>query len=687
MRVHELARELDVPSKELLGKLRELGVSVKSHMSAVDDETAALIREEHARPPADADTGREPRKEETPSAVPEPPPALPAQEKAPEKEEPSSIEAGTGGEPVIRIRGSVVVKELAEKLGLRPNQVIAELMSLNVLASINQRVDINTATAIAEKHGFKLEHEKRAAAQRFPKKTEEHEEDEEDRPEYIQPRPPVVTLLGHVDHGKTSLLDRIRHTAVVDDEFGGITQHIGASTVNAGGRSITFLDTPGHAAFTAMRARGAHLTDIAVIVIAADDGVMPQTEEAIKHAQAAGVTLVIAVNKTDLPGADVERVKQQLQQMGLTPEDWGGEIICCEVSAATGKGIDHLLEMILLQSEMMELKADPGRRAKGFVIEARLEPGMGPTANLLVTSGTLKITDAIVCGRYWGRVRALMNDHGTKIKSAPPSTPVKCLGLSGAPEAGTAFRVRTDEKSARAAAAREEEAAADTEAVSEKKTSLESLFEQLEEQQKAELRIILKADTRGSAEAVGHSLNEIKSSKVSLKIMLSGTGNVTVNDVMLASASDAVILGFHVSNEPGVASRAKHEGVEIRLHNVIYEMVDEVREAMTGLLAPKTTEKSVGKAEVKQAFGVGKNSKAAGCLVVSGTVRPAHRVRVKRGEETLAETSIQSLKRFQNFASEVKETQECGVRLNNFDDFKEGDVLEFYELEEVKQTL
>jgi translation initiation factor IF-2 len=698
MRVFELARDIGVESKAVIAKLREAGVEVKSHMSAVEPDAIDLVRAELA--PAAPAAAPEPAPAAAPAPPPEPQPApapeTPPPEPAPEpaaepgpatEPEPAAAPAGRP-EKVVRTRGPLVVKDLAEQLGMRPNMVISELMKMNIFASINQRVELDVVRKIAEKHGFAFEQEKRAEHKPAPRKREEDAEAEpEDRAEDLVVRAPVVTFLGHVDHGKTSLLDRIRNATVAEGEWGGITQHIGAYTVDLDGRKITFLDTPGHAAFTAMRARGANLTDIAVIIIAADDGVMPQTREAIMHARAAEVTLMVAINKMDVPGANADRVRQQLQQEGLTPESWGGELICCEVSAQTGDGIDHLLEMILLQSEVLELRANPQRRARGYVVEGRMEPGMGPVADLLVTTGTLKLGDALLCGRHWGRVKALINDHGAKVKSAGPSVPVRCLGLSGVPEAGAEFRVCKSDRWARSRAETSgQDADRETLTVA-RKTSLDSLFAQLEDSEKLELKIVLKADTQGSLEAIVHALEEIKSDKISLNFVLTGTGNISVNDVMLASASDAVILGFHVGSEAGVDSMAKHEGVDIRLHQVIYELIDQVREAMTGMLAPVVKEEVLGRAEIRQVFTLGKTSKVAGCLVVSGEVRADGRVRVLRGEEKLFDGRIASLKHFQDDVRSVRESQECGIRIGNYTGFEAGDELECYELREVEQSL
>ncbi len=689
MRVYELASELDLSSKELLKKLRELGVEVKSHMSSVDEDSIELMREERTGQGAQASTSQ-PAEEAADRIDAAEQETVEEEESAgedveEETETPVQPAPEESEEKILHIKGSIVVKELAEKLNVKPNTLIAQLMQMNILASINQKLDIHVARTIAGKYGYTVEQEKRGADKKAaPQKTEEKEED---RPEDLSIRPPIVTMIGHVDHGKTSLLDKIRNTAVTATEDGGITQHIGAYTIEVNGRWISFLDTPGHAAFTAMRARGANLTDIAVIVIAADDGVMPQTKEAIKHAQAAGVSIMVAINKVDLPGANPDKVKQQLQGAGLAPEEWGGEVICCPVSAITGDGIDHLLEMILLQSEVLELKANFKKRARGYVVEAQMEPGMGPTANLLVKEGTLKVGDPVLCGRYWGRVRALINDRGVKVKSATPSVPVKCLGLSGIPEAGAEFRVCATDKTAKTEA---EEYAVKVRVEQKsrpKRASLDDLYDHLHEESKEELRVIVKADTQGSVEAVTGSLESIESEKVNLNILLSGTGNVNANDVSLASASDAIIIGFHVGKESGVSATARHEGVEIRLHSVIYELIDEVRNAMTGLLAPRVNEKVLGHARVKQVFSVGKRGRAAGSIVEDGVAVANARVRIKRDQETIYEGKVLSLKRYQDDVSRVRAGQECGIMLESYMNFREGDILELYELEEVEETL
>ena len=733
MRVHELAKQLGLSSKDMLDKLHGLGVEAKSHMAALDDaaverarsalapkekkpaaaaekKTAAAAPKKPAVPPARpaapekkpaAAPAAKPARAEpahpapvpkpapapAPESKPQPPPAPVAEPKAEMKPAPAET-PGPPAAKVITLRGPIVVKELAEQLGLRPNQLITDLMMMNVLASINEKIDLRVAQKVAEKHGFQLEHEKKAIEHKpVLNKPGEEPETPQEKPEDMVARPPVVTFLGHVDHGKTSLLDAIRNTQVAKGEFGGITQHIGAYTVDTDGRRITFLDTPGHEAFTAMRSRGANLTDIAVIVIAADDGIMPQTTEAIKHAQAANVPIMIAINKIDLPGANVDRVKQQLAGIGLTPEDWGGSVICCPLSAVTKKGINELLEMILLQAEILELKANPKGQCRGYVVEAQLEPGMGPVVNLLVLNGTLHLGDVILCGAYWGRIRALFNDHGVKVKSVGPSTPVKCLGLSGVPNAGAEFKVCSNDKAARSQA-EERLAQLKTEHLTApKRASLGDFFKQLKDAERHELRIVLKADMQGSLEAIEHALRGIKSDKVLLNILLSGVGNITANDTLLASASDAVILGFHVAVEESVNSLAKREGVEIRLHSIIYELFDQVRDAMVGLLSPELREKIVGHATIKEVFALSKGGKVAGCLMKDGRVTSKCSARVIRGGETVYNGSIFSLRRFQNDASEAVEGQECGIRLDNFSDFAPGDVIELYEMEKIAQTL
>jgi translation initiation factor IF-2 len=596
----------------------------------------------------------------------------------------------TAPDRIIMLRGAIMVKDLAEQLGLRPNRLIADLMQLNILASINQRVEIDVAQKIAEKYGYKIEIERqKRSTERKPILRSEDADDAipDDKPEELVTRPPVVTFLGHVDHGKTSLMDRIRNTRVALGEAGGITQHIGAYTVEVNGRKITFLDTPGHAAFSAMRARGASLTDIAVIIIAADDGIMPQTREVIKQAQQAGVQIMIALNKCDLPSAKPDRVRQMLQGEGLTPEEWGGDVICAEVSAMTGAGVDHLLEMILLQADILELMANPSRRADGFVVEAQLEQGLGPTATLLVAGGTLNVGDIILCGEHFGRIRGLIDDRGRRVKSAGPATAVRCMGLSGVPEAGASFRVMLNEKRARELAESLSQERKQTELVSAKATSLDALMSQMKESQKRELAVIVKADTQGSAEAIVEALREIKSDKVTLNIVTSSIGNVSATDINKAGAGKALVLGFSVACETGVQQQARHDGVRVSTFRIIYELLDFVKQRMLDLLPPEYKEAVRGHAEIKVAFDIGKTGRVAGCQMLDGILRPDARYRIFRKKEKIWDGKISSLKHFQNEVSEVTGSQECGIFFNGYEDFQVGDLVECYVLEELPRTL
>lgn len=706
MRIHELAKELNISSKELLAQCATLHIEAKSHMASIAEADVSRLRESLATdktpvpsaptsPKSDAPPAREERIEKTPSLTttdqaqrvsPPSPPIKPHEkEPTPRTKAPSPPKPGA----TITIKGPIIVKDFAARLGLKPNRLIAELMSMNIFASINQKVDLKIAQKIAEKHGFKLDHEKKTGEHKAPVKTPlAPEEPEEDKPEDLLPRPPVITFLGHVDHGKTSLLDYIRRTRVTEKESGGITQHIGAYTIAFEGQHITFIDTPGHAAFTAMRARGANLTDIAVIIIAADEGVKPQTREAIQHAQAAGVVVMVALNKIDLETANPDKVKQELQELNLSPEEWGGDTICCPVSAKTGEGVDHLLEMILLQAEVLELKANPKRNARGYVIEAQLEPGMGPTAHFLVTRGTLRVGDHLVCGPYAGKVKALINDQGKKVRSAAPSFAVKCLGLKDVPGAGSPFQVYESERAAQAISNKLlEEKRTQALTSPQRKPSLRELLSQTDPSTVKELSVVLKADVQGSLEAIQQSLSEIKSDKVTLKIVLADIGNITGNDVLLASASNAIIMGFHVAKEGQVNSLAKQEGVDIRLYSIIYELLDDVRQVMTGLLDLTLKETVIGQARIKQVFQIGKRNQIAGCYVSEGRVTAKAQARLIRDNDVIYEGQISSLKRFQNDAREVRQGQECGLRLDTFSDYNEGDTIIFYTVDKIEQTL
>jgi len=594
------------------------------------------------------------------------------------------------GNKVIQMKPPVVVRDLAQRIGTRPHVLLAELMTLNVFANLTETIGEDVARKICERHGFLFELEKRERGAGMvhapPKKVEPLEIGEQATD--LMPRPPVVTVMGHVDHGKTSLLDAIRKTDVVAHESGGITQHIGASVVSLpDGKTITFLDTPGHEAFTKMRARGANVTDIAILVVAADDGIMPQTIEALNHAKAAQVPIIVAINKCDLPSANADRVKKQLQEHGLNPESWGGDIITVEVSATTKKGIDTLLEMILLQAEIMELKASPKVPAKGNVIEAQVEPGMGPTATVLVRKGTLRVGDSVVCGPYWAKIRALIGDKGQRLKEAPPSTPVKIVGLSGLPEAGLEFNVMKNDKEAKALSEQRglEARGAVMEPV--RGSRLEDLMSQFKEGEKKKLHLVLKADVQGSLEAIADSLGKLKSDKIELDIIHGVVGSITENDVLLASASEAVIIGFRVKAESGVTDAAKHEDVQIKLYTIIYELIEQVEEYMEGLLEPESRESVIGHAEVRKIFDLSKGAPVAGCAVTDGRIARSSRVRLLRRKAVQYEGRIASLKHFQDDVREVKAGSECGLRLENFSGIQEGDVLECYTVEKVAASL
>ncbi len=590
----------------------------------------------------------------------------------------------------IQLRGPATVKELAEYMDVRPNKLIADLMQFNILASINQRLELPIAEKIARKYGFEIELEKaKRSTERRPVLRSEDADDDipDDTPETMELRPPVVTFLGHVDHGKTSLMDYVRKAKVAAGEAGGITQHIGAYTVDIQGRKITFIDTPGHAAFSAMRARGANLTDIAVIVVAADDGVMPQTREAIGHARQAGVQILVAINKCDKPEAKPDRVRQMLQGEGLTPEEWGGDIVCCEVSALTGMGIDNMLEMILLQADVLELTANPNRRADGAVIEAQLEQGLGPTATLLVTGGTLNIGDIVFCDKYFGKIRALIDERGRRVKSAGPSIAVKCTGLSGVPDAGANFRVMLNEKRARELA---EKAAEEQKLASLSNAQAASMTDwsaRLGEGDKPELGIILKADTQGTAEAVAEAFTTLKSEKVVCNLIFAGVGNVAPNDVQRAGSGAAIIVGFNVSSESGVQSMARHNGVRINTFRIIYELLEYVKRCMLDLIAPEYKEIVRGHAEIRQVFDISKKGRIAGCQMLDGSLRMKGKFRIIRKKDVIFDGALDAMKHFQKDVTEVTGAQECGLSFLNFEQFAEGDMVECYEMEELPKAL
>ena len=578
----------------------------------------------------------------------------------------------------VSIPDEITVSELASRLKVVATEVIKKLMGLGIMASINEVVDFDTASLVAEELGAKVEKEVHITIE------ERLIVDEEDKEEDLVERCPVVVVMGHVDHGKTSILDRIRNAHVTDSEAGGITQHIGAYQVMCNGKPITFLDTPGHEAFTAMRLRGAQATDIAILVVAADDGVMPQTVEAINHAKAAGVSIIVAINKMDKEGANPDRIKQELTEHEILCEEWGGDVICVPVSAVTGMGIDELLENILLVAEVKELKANPNRLGKGTVIEAKLDKGRGPVATILVQNGTLNLGDIIIAGTAVGRVRTMKNDKGEEIKSAGPSTPVEITGLGEVPDAGDAFNVVADEKLARELAEQRKHQAKEEIFGQYQKVTLENLFSQITEGERKELPIIVKADVQGSVEAVKQSLEKISNDEVRVKVIHGAVGAVSEGDVMLAAASNAIIVGFNVRPDPIAKDSAERDGVDIRLYRIIYDAIEEIEDAMKGMLAPKYREVEAARVEVRQVYKISNVGQVAGCYVLSGKVGRNNEIRVVRDGIVIAEDKMASLKRFKDDVKEVSEGYECGISLEKFSDIKEGDILEAFYMEEYR---
>jgi len=572
----------------------------------------------------------------------------------------------------------ITVGMLAEQLKKSPAEIIKSLMMLGVMATVNQKLDRDTVELLATEAGYELKDEI------VTDKTEFEKIVIEDRPEDLVTRPPVVTIMGHVDHGKTTLLDAIRHSRVVETEAGGITQHIGAYQVQHDGKWITFIDTPGHEAFTAMRARGAQVTDICILVVAADDGVMPQTKEAIDHARAAKVPIIVAINKVDKPTANPDRVMQQLSELGLLPEAWGGDTIYCKISALKKQGIDELLEMINLVAEINELKANPNRLATGTVIEAKLDKGRGPVSTLLVQNGTLRVGDVLVVGNTFGKVRAMTNDRNQQITEATPSTPVEVIGLNEVPKAGDNFMVFTDEKEARKIAEARAQKSREQEYQTAKPVTLDDLFAQIKEGELKELNIILKADVQGSLEALSASLQKIDVEGVKCNIIRSGVGAITESDVSLASASGAIIIGFNVRPTGKTRELAKEEKVEIRLYNIIYNVIEDIEKAMKGLLEPVYEEKVIGLAEVRQTFKVSRIGTIAGCYVLQGVIRRNSGARLIRNGIVVYESKISSLRRYKDDVKEVNQGYECGITIENYDDIKEGDQIECFIMEEVE---
>ena len=605
-------------------------------------------------------------------------PTLRREERARQVQPTSVGETTKPRKKVIKVTAGISVKDFAEVLGQKPTEILRKLMDLNVVKNLNQPMDLDAGLLIAEGYGMAVE----AVAS---KGGEALLEDilEPSGQERWEPRGPVVTVMGHVDHGKTSLLDAIRKTQVTDQEAGGITQHIGASFVKVGERGVTFLDTPGHEAFTGMRARGAQVTDIVVLVVAADDGPMPQTIEAVNHAQAANVPIIVAINKIDLPGSNPDRVKQGLAEYGLLPESWGGQTIFVEVSAKQGQGLDNLLDMLLLQADVMELKADLACSARGVVLEAKLDKGRGPVATVLIQGGILKVGEAFVVGSVSGRVRGLTSDKGARLKEAGPSTPVEIIGLLGVPEAGDQLVVVKDERAARAIAQERMQKQKDLGFAATSRRTLDDLYAETKDGEVKELPVLLKADAQGSVGALGDALQKISTDAVKLKIIHSGVGGINESDVLLAAASKAIIIGFHIRPDSNAGNIAEREGVEIRLYTIIYNVLDDIRSAAEGLLAPTIKERVLGHAEVRQLFSVPKMGTIAGCYVNDGTIsRTNTKVRVVRDQVMVYEGKIGSLRRFKDDTREVQQGYECGIGVENFNDMKLGDVLEAYVLEE-----
>lgn len=622
------------------------------------------------------------------SVIPSPPAATPSPVEAKSDDDGVGVVEGN----LIMVKPPIVVRDFAGFIGLKPFQLISELMEMGIFASMNQSIEEDVARRVAKSKGFELEikHRGEKAEPVSKKKVVIDENDEK----FLKPRPPVVCILGHVDHGKTTLLDTIRKANVVSGEAGGITQHVGAYQITHNNQKITFLDTPGHAAFSKIRERGANLTDVAVLVVAADDGFMPQTDEALKFAQRAQGTLVVAINKMDSKGADADKVKTQMQERSIPPEDWGGDVVTVPISALKGDNIEDLLEMILLQSELMELKANPDANAEGVIVEARQEVGRGPTATIIVQKGTLKVGDAIQSGAVHCKVKAMIDDQGNNLKSAPPSTPVNILGWSGVPEAGATYKKFKNEREARREAEEFENLnkftpppAEETAADSDESSGVDALFAAISKSKATTYKVILKADVRGSLEALKGSLELIQSDKVLLEVLQSEVGQVTKNDVKMASTSGADILGFNVKLENGVMGEAKHLGIQVFQNNIIYEIIDLVKENMANLLEPELVEKKTGRAEIRQIFRVSKGRVVAGSMVMEGSIGRNKIARLMRGGEMIAEGKVETLKRFKDDVNEVKAGFECGIRLDAFDKYEEGDFIETFEVDKITPSL
>jgi len=703
VRVYELAKELGIASKKLIEVMENMDIKVNNHMSTLTDDEAEKVMsiltgktgdrqpdkedaeakkdgavkkpEEKAEAKTEEKPGKKAEAKKEDTGEEKPAPSRKARKAIQEEKRAAAIKAQ---KPKIRLEGQVTVAELAGHFDLPATQLITELMDMGVMASLNQPLSPESVELLADEHGFEIDYIEDPVEEELLAVCE----DEGGR-EIL--RKPVVTVLGHVDHGKTSLLDSIRSAKVTDGEFGGITQHIGAYQVDVNNKQIVFLDTPGHEAFTAMRARGAQVTDIAVLVVAADDGVMPQTIEAINHVKAAQVPIMVAVNKIDKPEANPDRVKQQLSEHALISEEWGGDTIFVNVSAITGDGIEELLEMILLLAEVGELKACPERTARGTVIEAKLDRGRGPVATVLVQDGTLSVGESLICGSIAGKIRAMNNDRGERIKSAGPSTPVEILGLNDVPLAGDSFQVVGDDKVARQVA---EKRAAKLKEASRRvqRVTLDDLFKQIQEGEVKDLNLILKADVQGSLEAVQDALNKLSLEEVQIKIIHTGVGAINESDIMLASASNAIVIGFNVRPDANARRLAEQDQVDIRLYRVIYEAIEDIKNAVTGLLKPIMKEVILGQAEVREVFKVSRLGNIAGSYVIEGKITRNAMIRVIRdGTVVHDKGKIDSLKRFKDDVKEVLTGYECGILLENFNDLNEGDIIEAYTMEQVKR--
>lgn len=685
-RVYEIAKELGINSKELLELLPDMGIAVKSHMTALTDEEVNRIIDELA--PDDDEKAKEskPMKSETKDKSGKRDnknqgKTQPEKTKKTDKKKKKQEEIIEEEDNSIKITVPITVKGYSEQIDKLPNEVIMKLMGLGIMANINQDIDKDTVLLLSEEFGVNVS----ITGEVEDNDLEALLEDFEDAPEDLEFRPPVITVMGHVDHGKTSLLDTMRKTNVTAKESGGITQHIGASEVYVGDKKIVFLDTPGHEAFTAMRARGASITDIAILVVAADDGVKPQTIEAISHAKAADIPIIVAINKMDKPTSNPMKVKQELSEHGILVEEWGGDVISVPVSATTGEGIDQLLEMILLMAEMLELKANPNRLAIGTVVEAKLDTAKGSVATIIIQNGTLEVGMSIVAGASYGRVRAMINSKGKHVKKVGPSSAVEILGLSSVPEAGDVVHAVREDKMARQVAEKRQERIKQESLKATSHVTLEDLFSQIQQGQVKDLNIIIKADVQGSVGALAQSLIKLSNEEVKMNIIYSGVGTVTESDVLLASASNAIIIGFNVRPSTSVSNFAEREKVDIRTYRIIYEAIDDVEAAMKGLLDPEYKEVITGKVTIRATFKVPNIGTIGGAYVTEGKVSRNSDVRLIRDGIVIYEGKISSLKRFKDDAKEVVSGYECGIGLENYNDIKEEDVIEAFNMEEIKR--